>query len=102
MSNNSRIQVAVMLKRLPTLEDYKAVHLCGGQDMKAAGDEIINALMPQFNDNLRVELQTNGYDWKREGNQSVIHFECDVEGFEGAWCLPADMFTIRDNFDLKD
>ncbi len=99
-----KTQVTVMLKRLPTLEDYKSVRLCAGTDreQKEYGDNLVNALMPQFNDNLRVELDDTTYAPSGTFAGNVIHFECDIPDYQGAWCLPADMFTIRGNFDLKD
>ena len=99
--------VTVMLARLPTGEDYKRVGLSSGMfdGYIAEGNQIINALMPQFNDNLRVEWDDNPAlimpDYRQPGD-ACIHFECDAEGFEGTWYLPADLFTIRDNFNLKD
>ena len=88
--------VTVMLKRLPTADDYKRVGLVGSANGDAytlsEGNPIVNALMSQFNDNLRVEYDTNA---KLAAGDPCIHFECDVEGFEGAWYLPADLFEMR-------
>jgi hypothetical protein len=86
--------VTVMLKRLPTGEDYKRVGLTSGmyQGYIQEGNQIVNALMSQFNDNLRVEFDDNP---NMCNGDPVIHFECDTEGFEGAWYLPADLFEMR-------
>ena len=97
-----RTQVTVMLRRLPTVADYKLVGLCSGIDagIRADGDEIVNALMPQFNDKVRVEL-SNSCPAARDAGEPVIHLECDVEGFRGAWCLPASLFEIRSSGDMS-
>ncbi len=102
---NSNHQVTVTLARLPTLADYKRCGLCSGSDdeIKAFGDHIVNALMPQFNDNLRVEYKGDpaNSDVKASG-MAVVFFECDVDGLEGSWYFPADLFDVRFDLDLKD
>ncbi len=88
--------VTVILARVPTVEDYKRVGLVSGyhKGYKAEGDEVVNALAPQFNGSLRVEWDDNPD--LCDDHSPAINFECGVEGFEGAWYLPADLFTVRD------
>ena len=97
--------VTVMLARIPTLSDYKIVGLSGGSDdmQMLFGNSLINELMPQFNGNLLLIQRTIQRPTGPFSNPiDVVSFECNSEGFEGNWILPANMFTVRSKLNLKD